>query len=347
MQVPSRLQSNSSSWWQARNWEATYSQGFLGVALDDESMPSDVRKYARYCSYEFKDTVGRDKYRFELAAPSTMYQDYHGHSCFPYKNYMQLDRKALTGSQRQGDCTSWSVRGAVDVARSFEIGTLKQLEELRAIGATAGYYAERGHTGEGASTSRIANAALRIGILLEEKLTSPEGKAWDFTDYSKYYRMGDRYGRTGLPDWITDITSKNQPRQIATITTKEELLTALWNGAGVCLGSSVGVSSTGGTRGVGFLSSRKGRWAHAMLVCGFDDTRNHLDETIIVWDNSWGNWNKVADWPEAYKPIPQGAFSLTLEDTLWAIRHGECFAISDVHGFRPRRLKTLGATGNV
>ncbi|MEL7336965.1 MAG: hypothetical protein AAFN70_12260 [Planctomycetota bacterium] len=86
-----------------------------------------------------------------------------------------------------------------------------------------------------------------------------------------------------------------------------------------------------------------------MQIFGFDDSRQHCSETIILWDQSWGRWNhiKSSDWPDEYGPMPEGAFALTLSDTMRAVRGGECHALSDSHGFRPRRQATLGAEGLV
>ena len=100
----------------------------------------------------------------------------------------------------------------------------------------------RGHTGAGASPSRLALAATKIGILLETPVESPEGEVWDFSEYKSYYRLGMKHGRKGFPQWIFDLNREHGPKQVAEINTPEELLTALWNGCGVGVGSMIGVS---------------------------------------------------------------------------------------------------------
>lgn len=347
--IPSELYDQKVKYfWNPKGILKAYSTGkVLGCALNDEGMPMSVRQYANRERHRFRDSVGGTKYRFADAAPGNLHKDYRNTVCVPFAHYISQDpTKALKGFQRTGDCVSWAVRTAVDLARCFEIGQ-GQSEEYRLRMATAGLYAERGHTGAGASTSRIARASSKIGILLEQQYMSQDGREWDFSEYDDYYKIGMKYGRTGLPDWITDITSQNAPRDVAEISSEEELLAALWNGNGVVVGSMLGVSQTGGKDGVPFLSGRRGSWAHAMAIVGFDTTKTHHSQNLYLWDNSWGLWNNIRGWPDEYGPKPEGAFVLTAEDTMWAVRSGECLAISDVEGFRPRRQKSLGAGGIV
>lgn len=328
-----------------------YASGrMIGAVTDTPAITnSTLRKYARNCRSEFRDILGKNEYRFATASGTgSLYGDYKGQLCTPYVHYLRQDSQmAYAGAQLTGDCVSWSKRTMRDHARCFDIGGKKELEEYRKRSATADLYSMRGHTGQGASPSRLAIAATKIGILLEEKITSPDGKVWDFTDYKSYYKLGMSYGSRGFPQWIYDLHSEYGPKQVAEVETGEELLTALWNGCGVGVGSSIGVSDRGGKDGVAFLSALSGSWMHDMAVVGFDDRKKYHRETLIIWDQSWGQWqSKAFDqlWPADYGPKPQGAFVLTLNDTMKAVR-GECHALSDSKGFRPRRQATLGAEG--
>jgi len=468
----------------------------IGAAIDDGELPVVLRKYARNCQDEFRDTVGQNEYLFATASGTgSLYGDYQGQLCIPYTHHIKLDpRLAYVGAQLTGDCfvagtevaevtslgvrqtpierirvgdsvvtakgnhkrvtatfakryvgdivklrgvdgrfvlctpdhqfltellerrtarsnnvgqawtpagdlrvndqrwiisggeqrkvdvwqrtgthtttvycieveddhsfisngyavhncVSWAKRSARDHARSFDIGASDANYDYVKRSATADLYSMRGHTGAGASPSRIALAATKIGILLEGPVTAPDGKVWDFSDYKSYYRIGMEYGRTGLPSWIFDINRDKGPKQVAVIKTEEELLRALWNGCGVSVGSMIGVSKTGGKDGVPFLSGLSGSWAHDMAICGMDDRKKYHRETLIIWDQSWGAWQSpelVRAWPADYGPRPEGAFVLTLSDTMKAIRGGECHALSDSVGFRPRRQATMGAEG--
>lgn len=330
--------------------ELAYSHGdVIGAVTDSELLPHDLRQYARNCRDEFRDVVGRNEYQFATAlGTGSLYSDWQGQICTPYTAHLKLDpRMAYRGRQLTGDCVSWAKRSSRDAARCFDIVELQQLEEYVKRSATADLYAMRGHTGEGASPSRIALAATKIGILLETPVTSPDGETWDFSEYDKYYKIGMQHGRTGLPQWIYDLNADYGPKQVAEINTEEELLTALWNGCGVSVGSQIGVSNTGGKDGVSFLSDLQGSWAHDMHIAGFDDSKQYHRETLVIWDQSWGDWNKISGWPKEYGPRPEGAFVLTLTQSMRAVKGGECHALSDSQGFRPRRQATLGAEGRI
>lgn len=254
-------------------------RSLIGAVTDSqgpggETLPHDLRQYARNCRAEFRDAIGVNEYRFATASGTgAMYGDYKGQLCIPYRHHMQIDPVlAYKGAQLTGDCVSWSKRSMRDHARCFDIGHLNEAEEYVKRSATADLYSMRGHTGAGASPSRIALAATKIGILLEMPVESASGEVWDFSDYKSYYKLGMQYGRTGFPRWIYEANAAYGPKQVAEIDTEEELLTALWNGCGVGIGSMIGVSKTGGKDGVKFLSSLSGSWAHDMAVCFSRDT---------------------------------------------------------------------------
>lgn len=329
------------------------SKAIVGAAIDAEELPHALRQYARNCQAQFREIVGQNNYLF-ASAPGTgnLHGDWKGQICLPFVHHLKLDALlAYIGAQLTGDCVSWAKRTARDHARCFDIGSMSAPFEYVKRSATSDLYSMRGHTGAGASPSRIAVAATKVGILLEGPVTEPgTGKVWDFSNYKDYCKIGMEYGKTGLPSWIFDLNRDKGPKQVAVIKTEEELLTALWNGCGVSCGSMIGVAKTGGKDGVAFLSALSGSWAHDMAIIGFDDRKKYHRETLIIWDQSWGEWQDkslVQAWPKDYGPRPQGAFVLTLSDTMKAIRGGECHALSDSKGFRPRRQATLGWKGMI
>lgn len=342
-----KLRTFSSS---SRIVEAYKTGAMVGAVTDTPQLNATLRKYARMCRSQFREIVGRNEYRFAMASGTgDLHTDWKGKLCLPYVHHISLDQRlAYLGAQLTGDCVSWSKRTMRDQARCFDIGALKQAEEYVKRSATADLYSMRGHTGQGASPSRLAVAATKIGILLEMPLTAPDGKVWDFSDYKRYYKLGMSYGRTGFPKWIYEANAEFGPKQVAELDATDELCTALWNGNGCGVGSGIGVSRRGGKDGVAFLSALEGGWAHDMAIVGFDDRKKFHRQTLFIWDQSWGEWQEkslIQAWPEDYGPRPQGAFVLTATDTLKAIRGGECHALSDSQGFRPRRQATLGAEG--
>lgn len=330
-------------------FERAYSTGALiGAVTDSDELPHDLRQFARNCRAEFRQDVGVNEYRFATATgTSSMYQDWKGQLCVPHLSLYNLDRNAYKETQLTGDCVAVAMRSMRDKARGFDIDVRNMPFEYVLRSATADLYAMRGHTGAGASPSRIANAATKIGILLETKVTSPDGEVWDFSDYKRYVKIGISHGRTGLPRWIYELNADKGPKQVAECDTLDEILTALWNGCGVGLGSSMGVSKHGGKDGVPFLSELDGSWQHEMQMLFFDDRRKYHKDCLIGWDQTWGEWNRIkqADWPKEYGPKPEGAFVLTATDSMRYVRRGECHAFSDSVGFRPRRQATLGAEG--
>jgi hypothetical protein len=330
---------------------AAYGSGaMIGAVTDIDLVPRILRKYARNCRDQFREIVGKNEYRFATATGTgDLHTDWKGKLCLPYVHHISLDQRlAYFGAQLTGDCVSWSKRTMRDQARCFDIKALGKAYEYVKRSATADLYSMRGHTGQGASPSRIAVAATKIGILLEDKITGPDGKVWDFSDYKTYHKLGMDYGRTGFPAWIYEANREQGPKQVAEVESIDELCTALWNGNGCGIGSGIGVSRRGGKDGVSFLSALEGGWAHDMAQVGFDDRKKYHRETLVIWDQSWAEWQEpslVQAWPADYGPRPQGAFVLTATDTLKAIRGGECHALSDSVGFRPRRQATLGAEG--
>ncbi|MGV3484784.1 MAG: hypothetical protein ACO1RT_10235 [Planctomycetaceae bacterium] len=328
-----------------------YSSGqMVGAVTDTPLLTPTLRKYARNCRDQARNIIGRSEYRFATASGTgSLHQDWKGKLCIPYIHYLALDpRLALLGAQLTGDCVSWSKRTMRDMARSFDIKAMRKAYEYVKRSATADLYSMRGHTDQGASPSRIAVAATKIGILLEAPITSPDGETWDFSDYKTYHKLGMKYGKTGFPKWIYEANEDKGPKQVAEVESIEELCTAIWNGNGTGVGSGIGVSKRGGKDGVAFLSALEGGWAHDMAIIAFDDRKKYHRETLIIWDQSWGEWQEkslVQAWPADYGPRPQGAFVLTATDTMKAIRGGECHALSDSKGFRPRRHATMGAEG--
>lgn len=330
---------------------AAYESGaMIGAVTDTPGLPSTLRQYARNCRDQFREIVGRNEYRFATATGTgDLHTDWRGKLCLPHIHHIALDpRHAYKESQKTGDCVSMAKRASRDAARCFDIGAIGKAFDYVKRSATADLYSMRGHTGQGASPSRIAVAATKIGILLELPITGPDGKVWDFTDYNSYYKLGMEYGRTGFPKWIYEANAEFGPKQVAEIDAIDELCTAIWNGNGCSVGSSIGVAKTGGKDGVAFLSALSGSWMHDMHISFFDDRKKHHRETLFGWDQTWGAWQErslVQAWPADYGPRPEGAFVLTATDTLKAIRGGECHALSDSKGFRPRRQATLGAEG--
>lgn len=223
------------------------------------------------------------------------------------------------------NCVTHAFRNASDGTRAVEIDIKKEHEGFIASGATEGIYGARGHTGEGMTCSRAAKFLSQDGgILLRKKYGN--------YDLSKYNgKLGDSWGRTGTPRELIEEAKKNQVGTVSLIRNLQEAKDALSNGYFLATCSMYGFSSTRDKNGI---ANRQGSWAHAMCWIGCDDTKQRLNETLFLIQNSWGVWNNG---PRFYEQ-PDGSFWVRQEDAAGMIASGECWAISNVKGFPPRKI---------
>jgi hypothetical protein len=310
----------------------------VGAWLDSDNLPGHIRKAARYAKDEFKREMPAP---FFSTAPKKNWKGDHwkGKRAFLWKAWSQLDQTmALKGAQSTGDCVSWGERCKQDIRRCVEIALLGEREQYVKRQATCLLYSGRGHTGQGASPSGIANWALKCGILLEQPLVDSAGKNWDFTSYADYVRIGMQYGRGGMPKAVIDITSKNRVAGQSLIKSTNELFDLMLNGYAASVGFSLDTAPSGNP-----VSRLSGRTAHQTCMVGFDDTelgramvKKSLgyEDTAVFYDQSWGNWNRVTDIPEEWQPWGEGMYVHSARDAQRHINEGECIACSgSVIGF--------------
>lgn len=320
-----------------------YASGqIVGAIIDHEILSHDLRQQARRERDEVFDYLGKGNIMFsEVPKQNWRAGQWKGKRALLYKSYSTLDMaKAMRGGQLTGDCVSWGTRTAIDISRCVRIVLQKMVEEYLLRQATALLYSFRGHTGQGASPARVSKMATQNGILLEKQITDSEGKVWDFTDYKTYVKLGMSYGRSGFPKALLDaiLAEGAACKQIALVDDPDELLDGLYNGFGAHCGSSIGVANSGNP-----VSRLKGSWAHDMGIVGFDDTEVGramvkasvgYEDTAVIWDQSWNIWNKVINLPPEWEPWPEGAFALSLKDTMVALRQKDTWLMSDVEGFK-------------
>lgn len=257
-----------------------------------------------------------------------------GKLCVPYQFYLRTDpEKAMKGAQKTGDCVSWGIRTASDITRIYEIIKLGQRESYVCRQATCLIYSGRRHTGAGADPVGLSKWHVDTGFLLEQSFKDSAGKDWDFSNYADYVGLGMKYGRSGLPSEIIDVTKKHRMNVTTRVTDMKALKDLLYNGYGAHCGSGIGVSSKGDP-----LSRLSGSWAHDMSIVGYDDTRKHFNFCVYFWDQSWGNWNSVSNIPEEWKPWGEGMFALSEDDTWRAVRQGGTMVFSDANGFPGRKI---------
>lgn len=249
-----------------------------------------------------------------------------GKLSLPYKSILKfVPNFGAYERQETGDCVSHAFRNGSDTTRAVEIDIKKEREGFIASGATEAIYGVRGHTGQGMTCSRAARFLNQDGgILLRKK--------YDNYDLSKYNaKLASSWGRTGTPRELAEAAKQNQVKTVSLIKSVQEAKDAIANGYCLAVCSMYGFSSTRDKNGV---ARREGQWAHAMSWIGVDDTKERLNETLFLIQNSWGVWNSG---PKFYEQ-PDGSFWVREQDAAGMIASGEAWALSNVSGFPPRKI---------
>jgi hypothetical protein len=229
------------------------------------------------------------------------------------------------------NCVSHGTRNAVDITRAVEIYINHEPEEFVATGATEPIYGHRGHSGQGASCSRLAEFVHKVGGLLVRK-NYPE-LGIDLTKYNA--SIGIKWGGRGVPENVAAEARKHQVKTVSRINSLDELRDALANGYGVNCCSSQGFSSTRDKDG---FARASGSWAHSMCIAGYDDYSPRKGALIL---NSWGeNW--ISGPMPSFGNIPKGGFMAELSVVERMIRAGGTFAFSNFDGFPAQDLTSLG-----
>jgi hypothetical protein len=239
-------------------------------------------------------------------------------------------RKPYDETQTTGDCVSHAVRGAADVARAND-PDIKSTEDWIDRTATEPLYGARGHSGQGASCSRIVEWAHKTGGLMLRKRY--DDLDLDLSQYSA--GIGIRWGSKGVPSNVTGEAKKHQIGTISLVTSWEQARDAIANGFGVVCCSNIGFS--GMRRDSNGMISPSGTWNHAMQWHAADDTNS--DGCRFCIQNSWG-WNAHTG-PKAHGQ-PEGSFWIDQRTAQRMISQGGTYAVSNVVGFPKRTLKDWG-----
>lgn len=286
-----------------------YKQGFVGSVCDEE----DVKKLLGELS---SPVFG--------AAAYSLYRSGEEKLSLPFKSLIDFDPE-FGPSERQttGDCVSHSTRNAIDITRAVEIKNGER-EGFIVRSATEGIYQSRGHRGQGMTCSGAARYVnQKGGILLRKDYGEVDLSTYDSS-------LG---AKKQIPNRIyEDEAQKHQVKTISNIRTVEEARDALANGYAMSVCSGYGFSSRRDKNGI---AKRSSGWAHAMAWIACDDTKNRLNETLFLVQNSWGAWNtgpKVHDQPD-------GSFWIREKDAKGMLSSGSAWVFSDVDGFPAREIK--------
>lgn len=286
-----------------------YRDGFVGAICDEE----DVKKL-----------LGELPMPVFGAAAYDLYGSGEGKLSLPFKVLLEFDPgHGPAERQTTGDCVSHSTRNAVDITRAVEIKNGDR-EDFVVRSATEGIYQSRGHRGQGMSCSGAARYVhQKGGILLRKDYGEIDLSVYDSS-------IGARHK---IPDSIyEDEAQKHQVKTISNVRTVEEARDALANGYAISVCSGYGFSSRRDSNGI---AKRSGGWNHAMAWTACDDTRERLDETLFLVQNSWGKFNGG---PKAHGQ-PDGSFWIREKDARGMLSGGGAWVFSDVDGFPAREIK--------
>jgi hypothetical protein len=278
-----------------------------GVIVDDDESPWFIRRAAQY----YTDACASMRDESLVWEESQVYRAIAGMAqevgrVMQWKAWLKIDPlKALRSKQVTGDCVSHGIRAARDTLRCLLI-LMGRLEAYIERQATCGIYSGRGHNGQGASPVGLSAWAVKIGTLLEKVYL--DGK-YDFRDYNSYVRWGMSRGRSGMPSDLLELTKPYTDDRYYVAKTWEGFCDALAAGYTVHCGSNMGVSSYGDP-----VSNLSGSWAHDMAIMGVDITKEFVKSEVVFFDQSWGNWNRVENIPDAWKPWGEGMFCIRRED---------------------------------
>ena len=286
-----------------------YKDGFIGSVCDEE---------------DTKKLLGELPMPVFGSAAYNLQGSGEGKLSLPFKCLLKFDSGfGPAEKQTTGDCVSHSTRNAIDITRSVEIVNGER-EDFITRGATEGIYQSRGHKRQGMTCSGAARYVHQSGGIL---LRKDYGKV----DLSKYNStLGAKHN---IPNSIyKDEAQKHQVQTISNIRTVEEARDALANGYAISVCSGYGFSSRRDSNGI---AKRSGGWSHAMCWTACDDSRDRLNETLFLIQNSWGIWNsgpRVHDQPE-------GSFWIREKDARGMLSGGGAWVFSDVDGFPARKVE--------
>jgi hypothetical protein len=278
--------------------------------------------------------------------------------------------------QTTGSCVSKAGKNAAVVLIGVECalglpdetsGVVETWPEVSAIAEKNGVvasepiYGDRGHSGQGASCSRLQNYTTTKGGILIRK-NYPE-LSIDLTVAND--SIGARWGGRGTPENITAEGKKHQIRSASEAQNHEVCRDFVANGYPIWACSGLGWSSQRDANG---YSRRTTRWSHSWNIIAFDDRPSTVEIygfPLALYLHDWGVWNSgprdIRD-SASYVPadlkqewVDKAMVNLATgnimipEGCMWIdarlLDSCECTAMSNFNGFPARKLPNFGATG--
>lgn len=232
-------------------------------------------------------------------------------------------------AQKTGDCVGAMIQlqGMVDGTNDHYFGetSWKTGDDGQALWyAREPIYGLRGHRGQGANCQRLWNY---VG---EQKVGFAYRGVIGGVDLSQYEPgIEHRWGRTGVPEAVLEATRLNPALRVYRIRSMEEAKRALALGYGLGRCGMEGYSNRRNQDGV---SGRRGRWAHAIAVGGYDDSpavRRRYGGALWLFYHCWGPWNSG---PKRLEQ-PDGSWFVESGDFNRQIQRGSVYCVASVAGF--------------
>ncbi len=251
--------------------------------------------------------------------------------------------------QETGDCVSHAGKNAaiVLIGAECEFGnpdeTTGVVEDWPVVTAEAEeqgvvacepIYGYRGHSGQGASCSRLIQYTCKVGGI-HMRQPYPE-LSLDLTRYQ--VRLGMNWGGRGTPEPVNAEGRKHQIRTASDCQNFEICRDFVANGYPIWACSSLGWSSSRDANG---YSRQSGSWSHSWNIVGFDDRPETVSKygfPLALYIHDWGKWNSGGRRILGTDiDIPEGCMWIDAR----LLNRCECAAMSSFNGFPGRPISNL------
>lgn len=248
-----------------------------------------------------------------------------------YKNVEKVVGKFETFLQTAPDCVSNSSAQAINVLACTEIihGDLEIWQESCAtepIYGNSRILVGRGQlgTGGGSINAWACEAMQKYGFNVRKKYGPGD---LDLTVYSG--KKAELFGNRGTPKELLEASKIYVVKNFTQVKRYEEARDAICSGYPVIVASNVGFNNVRDKNG---CLRRQGSWAHSMLFCGVDDSK----DPALFCQNSWGpGWVSGS---KRFESDPEGGFWVRANDANIMLAANDSFALSALNGFPVRKL---------
>lgn len=251
--------------------------------------------------------------------------------------------------QQRGSCVSWGCRGACAYTIAHEIlNGNSGKPEIPAEGLRHGAFSNeviywfRGHGGDGWQCTSAATVVTKTGGIV------PRGDYTEELGVDLTTNSGakeGKWGRTPPPPDKAKFIREHQITSATRLSGPQDVCDYLAAGKGVFFCSGLGWSKTRDENG---YARQTGSWSHSQQFGGWDgrpEIVRKYGEPLVLILNSWG-WR----WQSGGRKV-LGTDMLIPSGSYWAksslINRCSPIAFSGINGWKPLKVSTFGAAGNI